>query len=214
VAVAGVAAAACGHPDKKIVDQYFNAVNQQDTQTLQSFAAVNFDKKVDHWDVKQTLGEETAPAPLPDLLAKAKAADKAIAENKKNAAGFQMDHFSDVEVVREADKKGSPAPARVAAVAQQWHAFGQKDRDLRKALADAKDAADKERRNVVRSVGDLPDVDTLTGDMTTRRLLVNLTVGGQPQDYVMTLRRYSLKNAQGGQVNSRWVVQSLAPGNS
>ncbi len=203
----------CGHPEKRIVDQYFNAVNQQDTQTLQSFAAVNFDKKVDRWSVKQTLAEEQATAPLPDLLAKAKAADKAIAENKKAAAGYQMDHFNDVEQVRDADKKGAAVPAKLASVAQQWKAFALKDRDLKKALADAKDAADKERRSVIRSVGDLPDVDILTGDMSTKKLLLSLTVAGQTQDYVMTLRKYTLKNPQGGQVMSRWVVQSLTPGN-
>jgi len=35
------------HPEKGVVDQYFNAVNAKDSQTLSSFAAVSFDKKVD-----------------------------------------------------------------------------------------------------------------------------------------------------------------------
>ena len=29
---------ACGHPEQRIVDRYFNAVRQKDNQTLQSFA--------------------------------------------------------------------------------------------------------------------------------------------------------------------------------
>ena len=38
--------AACGHPEKSVVDSYFNAVNAHDNQTLSSFAVVSFDKPV------------------------------------------------------------------------------------------------------------------------------------------------------------------------
>ena len=40
----GLVLAACGHRDQRLVDQYFNAVNSKDNQTLGSFAAVGFDK--------------------------------------------------------------------------------------------------------------------------------------------------------------------------
>ena len=49
----GMAAAvtACGHPDQRVVDQYFNALRQGDTQTLTSFALVQLDQKVDSWKI-------------------------------------------------------------------------------------------------------------------------------------------------------------------
>ena len=84
-AVLALLGAACGHPEKSVVDQYFNAVNAKDTQTLSSFAAVTFDKKVDRWTIKQTISEDKKPAPLPDLVQKAKEADAAVAANKKAA---------------------------------------------------------------------------------------------------------------------------------
>ena len=52
----GLALAACGHRDQRLVDQYFNAVNSKDNQTLGSFAAVGFDKKVDRWRIATVLG--------------------------------------------------------------------------------------------------------------------------------------------------------------
>ena len=55
---------------------------------------------------------------------------------------------------------------------------------------------------------------TLAGDMTVKKLLLSVTVAGQPTDYVMTLRKYNLKNAQGGTVMSRWVVQGLTEGSN
>lgn len=207
-------AVACGHPDDRIVNQYFNAVNQQDTQTLQSFAAVAFDKKVDKWSVKQTLSEETAEAPLSGLLTKVRDGDKAVAENKKAFGAYNLDHFNELQAVQEARKKGTAVPASAKEAEKQYDTFSAKDRDLKKALAEAKDAAEKEKRAVIRSVGDLPDLDSLTGEMTTKKLLLSLTVGGQASDYVMTLRKYNLKNAQGGAVMSRWVVQALTPGSN
>ena len=46
VVVAAAVVVACGHAEQRVVDQYFGAVNQGDDQTLASFAAVKFDKKV------------------------------------------------------------------------------------------------------------------------------------------------------------------------
>ena len=59
-AVVALAGVACGHPEKSVVDQYFNAVNAKDTQTLSSFAAVTFDKKVDRWAISRSCGGRTA----------------------------------------------------------------------------------------------------------------------------------------------------------
>ena len=72
---AGLAAVAvaCGHPDQRVVDQYFGALRQGDTQTLTSFARVQFDQKVDDWKIVASQPESQAPAPLPELLKKVQA---------------------------------------------------------------------------------------------------------------------------------------------
>jgi hypothetical protein len=209
-----VGAAACGHSEKSVVDQYFGAINQGDTQTVQSFAAVLFDKKVDRWEIKKTLDETKVPAPLPALIADANAKEKAVADNKKTAQFYSNDHFADVQSVKDALSRNAPVPAKLQDVAKQWKEFGDKDREGKRAAAIAKDQVEKERRNVARSAGQSDDIDGMTGDMVTKRLLLSLTIAGQPQDYVMTLRKYDLKNAAGGKVNSRWVIQALAPGSN
>ena len=58
---------ACGHPEQRVVDQYFNAVNAQDNQTLSSFSIVKFDKKLDKWSIVQVSADQKAPASLPEL---------------------------------------------------------------------------------------------------------------------------------------------------
>jgi len=209
--VAALAGAACGHPEKSVVDQYFNAVNAKDTQTLSSFAAVTFDKKVDRWAIKKTISEDKKPAPLPDLVQKSKDADAAVAANKKAASAWSLDRFNDIEAVREARKANKPVPAKLGEVATKWDDFNTKDRDLKKSVATSKEAVDKEKRSVARSIGDVDDVESLKGEVTEKQIEVDLTIGGQVQPYVMTLRKYDIKRDNGQRVNSRWVIQNLQP---
>lgn len=203
----GLATAACGHKHQSLVDQYFNAVNAKDNSTLGSFAAVGFDKKVDKWRIAKEGDEEKSPMPLIELLAKQKELEKGVADNKKAATAYSMDHYADVDQVREARKAGKPVPAKLTAVAAEWDKFNQKDRDLKKALADANAAVEKEKRNLERSLGPQDNLEGLSGDVVTKRLDLALTINGEEQPYVMTLRKYDIK----GSARPRWVVHDLKP---
>lgn len=204
----GLAGAACGHPEKKVVDQYFLATNANDTQTLSSFAAVKFEKKVDRWSIASVGAESRVPAPLPDLAQKAKDIDAEMAENKKAASAYRNDHFAEVDQVRST--KDGKIPPKLQSVKADWDKFEQKDKELKKALAEAKDALEKERRNVALSVGDVNDVETLKGEMLSKDVELDLTIQGQSTPYVMTLRKYELEPAgQGQRLISRWVVFGL-----
>lgn len=202
----------CGHPEQKVVDQYFVAVNQKDNQTISSFAVVGFEHKVDNWSITQVSPENRQPAPLAELVKAREAADAAVSDNKKAASAYALDHIAEVDQVREAHKKGQTVPAKLAGVAAAWDKFNQQDRDLKKALAEAKDAVEKEKRNVVLSVGQLDDLESLTGEMITKDVDLKLTVGGEAKDYVMTLRKYEMSSGEKGpRVVSRWVIYNLTP---
>jgi len=202
-----LALAACGHRHQRLVDQYFNAGNAKDNQTLGSFAAVGFDKQVDRWRIAKESDEEKAPIPLTDLVAKQKELDKAVAENKKAATAYSMDHYAEVTQVRDARAAGKPVPAKLAGVGSEWDKYNQKDRDLKKQLADANAAVEREKRNLERSLGPTENAEGLSGDMLTKRLDLVLTINGQEQPYVMTLRKYDIK----GGARPRWVIQDLKP---
>jgi hypothetical protein len=211
VLAATLASAACSPPEKRIIDQYFNAINAEDTQTLSSFAAVRFDKKVQSWKVVSVGEEAKEAAPLPDLYAKAQASEQAVAENKKKAQAYSLDHYNDIQAVLEARKKNAAVPARLQETAATWDTFNQKDRELKKEAAEAKDAFEQEKRYVTLSVGQVEGIETAAGEMQTKQVDLNLTVDGQVQDYVMTLRRYNLTGETAQRVISRWVVFRLAP---
>ena len=69
-----------------------------------------------------------------------------------------------------------------------------------------------ERRNTQLSVGQVAGIDTLTGEVVTKDVELELTIDGQVQPYVMGLRKYELEDdGSGARMMSRWVVQTLDP---
>ena len=198
------------HPEKGVVDQYFNAVNAKDTQTLSSFAAVNFDQKVDRWAITETLDEQKGPAPLADLAKKVRDLEAEQAANTRAARAYNNEHYAELDQLK-ALKAGAAVPAKLQPVKAEWDKFNEKDRELKKSIAAAKSEVERERRSVVRSVGDVDDVEGLTGEMKEKQIKLDLTIGGQTQPYVMTVRKYEMKRDSGPRVVSRWVIQSPQP---
>ena len=211
MALALAAALGCSsHPEKGVVDQYFNAVNAKDSQTLSSFAAVSFDKKVDRWTIKDTLDETKSPAPLPALSQKVKDLEAELAANTKNARAYNNDHYVELDQLK-ALKPGAAVPAKVAPVKAEWDKFSEKDRELKKSIANAKAEVEKEKRSVVRSIGQADDVESLAGEMKEKEIELDLTIAGQVQPYMMKVRKYARTRASGPRVVSRWVVLELTP---
>ena len=206
-----VTGAACGHPEQRVVDQYFNALRAGDNQTLTSFAMVGFDKKVDRWSITATQPETRTPAPLPELAKKLKAAEESLAANKKAAGAYALDHYAEIDKIRDLEKKNAKIPPALNAVHDRWADFNQKDRELKKAVAEAKEALEREKRNVTLSMGQMDNLDSLTGEMVSKQIDLALTIGGKVQPYVMRLRKYELQGGTAARMMSRWVVQSLEP---
>ena len=205
-----LAGAACGHPEKQVVDNYFNAVRAKDNQTLSSFASVRFEKPVQSWVIKDTVEETSEPLPLPGLVEKLKQAEAAEAANTKEARAYNVDQAGALEEVRDLKAKGKAIPAKLATVATRLEEFNQKNRDARKALAEAKEAVERERRNMALSVGTTEGLDAMQGEVKTKKIAVDITIEGQTQPYVMTLKKYEAKR-EGPRVVSRWMIQSLQP---
>jgi hypothetical protein len=206
-----LAGAACGHPEKSVVDNYFNAVRAKDNQTLASFATARFERPVQAWAIKDTVEETTEPLPLPALAEKLKQAEAAQAANTKDARAYNLEHFAEIDQARAAKSKSKPVPAKVAPVAARWEEFNQKDRETKKAVAEARDALEKEKRNMALSVGTPEGLEGMQGEVKTKKIAVDITIEGQgSQPYVMTLKRYEVKR-EGPRIQSRWIIQSLQP---
>jgi hypothetical protein len=210
LAIAGLA---CSSAEKNVVNQYFTALRANDQGTLTSFAMVAFDQKVDDWKVV-TVGPETkAPVTLPDLVKKQKELEAQLATNTRDARawGNDLDVYPKLDTVRSLEQKGQKIPANLQPIHEKWTGFNTRDRELKKGVAEAKAAVEREKRNVGLSVGQAEDVESLGGEVLSKDVDLNLTIDGQVKPYVMTLRKYELTGGSGPRMISRWVVQSLTP---
>lgn len=211
LALAGLA---CSSAESKVVDQYFTALRANDQNTLTSFAMVAFDQKVDDWKITSEGPPVTGPATLPDLVKKQKDLQAEFDKNTRDARawGNDLKIYPDLEKVREARQKNAKIPAALQPIADKWDGFQNEDKRLRRAIAEAKAAVEREKRNVSLSIGQVEDVENLAGEVTQRDIDLDLTIAGAVKPHTMTLRRYDLKGAEGGpRMMSRWVIQSLTP---
>ena len=210
LAVAGLA---CSSTESNVVNQYFTALRANDQGTLTSFAMVAFDQKVDDWKVVSVGPGTKTPAMLPDLVKKAADIEARQKANEKEyrAWGNDLAVYTKLDRMRATRAKGGKMPADLQATADKFDAFQAKDRELKKAVSDAKAAVEREKRNAALSVGQTDDIETLTGEVLSKDVDLNLTLGGQVKPYVMTLRKYELTGGTGARMVARWVVQSLVP---
>ena len=210
LAVAGLA---CSSPEKNVVNQYFGALRANDQGTLTSFAMVAFDQKVDDFEVVSVSPGTKTPATLPGLVKKTAELEAQQKANEKEypAWGNDLAVYPKLEKMRAARAKGGKMPADLQPTADKFDAYQAKDRDLKKAVSDSRAAVEREKRNVALSVGQSDDIETLTGEVLSKDVNVNLTIGGQVKPYVMTLRKYELTGGTGSRMVARWVVESLVP---
>jgi hypothetical protein len=211
VLVVAALSVACGGSETRVIDQYFNALKANDNTTLTSFAAVAFDKKVDAWKIKGSSPETRSPAILPDLAKKVSDLEAELAANKKAAGAYSLEKYSDIDKVKDLQKAGKPVSGNLKEVADKWAQFNDKDRELKTQLGKAKAALEREKRNATLSVGQQDDVANLSGEVVSKTVDVDLTIAGQVQPYVMTLRKYELSGGSGPRQVSRWVIQNIAP---
>jgi hypothetical protein len=204
---------ACSSAESNVVNQYFTALRADDQNTLTSFAMVAFDQKVDDWKVVAVGPETRSPATLPDLVKKVAELDSQQKANEREYRtwGNDLAIYPKLEEMKAARAKGAKLSGALQPIADKFDAFQAKDRELKKALADAKAAVEKEKRNVALSVGQSDDIETLTGEVLSKDVDLTLTIAGQAKPYVMTLRKYELTGGSGPRMVSRWVVQSLEP---
>jgi len=208
----GVAACSGGR-EANVVNQYFTALRANDTNTLTSFASVQFDQKVDDYKIVAVGPETKTPATLPELVQKQKDLEAELAKNTRDARawGNDLDIYPKLDQVRTLEQKGGKIPANLLPIQEKWKGYNDKDRELKRAVADAKAAVEREKRNVALSVGQDEEMETLTGELITKDIDIDLTIGGQVKPYTMTLRKYDVGGGTGGRLVSRWVVSSITP---
>ena len=214
LAIAALSAACGGGQEGQIVDTFFRAVQAKDTQTTASVSVAAFDKAVKSWKVQEIGQEQRAPAPLPGLAEALKAADEAVALNKKAYNDYFNAHPLEVDKVKPIVEGGSnaPIPANLKQYADAWKKFLDDDKALKTKAADAKIAYDREARLVEMSTRQKgADANALTGEVVTKTVTVEVESEGDVKTHTIQIRKYDVAAAgQTVKLQSRWLIQSIS----
>ena len=209
--VLGLAAAGCGGgSEAKVIEQYLKALRAKDNMTLSSFSAARFEQPVQSWSIKGTVEENKEPMPLPELMRKMKDSEAALSQNMKEYKAYYQAHPNEVEQVNKLSHDAKPT-GRLQSTFSDWQKFTQKERDLKKSLAESREAVEREKRTMTFSLGPVTDVESLQGEVETKKVEVELTINGQSQPYLITVRKYNVKRESGPPVTSRWMIQNVTP---
>lgn len=214
VGIVGLALAtgSCAPPEKSVVDNYFRAIIANDNQTLSSFAVVKFDKQVESWSIAEVGPEVRSPATLPDLAKKVTDAKTALDQARREYNNYFNEHPTEVGEARELLKDEQPIPRKLEEVAAEVQSFSERIKEATSASGAAKDELAREKKLVQLSVGDVANIETLEGEQVEKRVDLAVTIEGQSQNYVMTLRRYQLEAGESAaRMMSRWLVYDLTP---
>jgi hypothetical protein len=203
---------ACGNQETQVIENFFRAVQAKDNQTVTSFSMVQFDQEVKSWKVKSVGEEQRTTAPLAGMATALKAADDAVAQNKKDAGAYFNAHPLEVDKVKPLVENGGAVPANLQKTADDWKKFNDADRDLKTKAAEAKQAYEREKRLVVMSTGQAQTADTLVGELITKTAVVDVETAAGPKTYSIQLRKYDVApSGQTTKTMSRWLIQAITP---
>ena len=198
LAVLALAAATwpAAHPEKTVVDQYFNAVNAKDNQTLSSFAAVQLRPDGRELGDQEDDSEEKEPAPLPELVTEGEGRWRPQqAANTKAARAYSLDHFADIDAGARTPKAERPVPAKLRARGQpSGTSSTRRTASSRRRWPRPRTRWRRRSATCALLGGRVEDVEALPGEVHDQE-----DRGGphhrrpEPQPYVMTLRKYELK---------------------
>ncbi|MBK5257093.1 MAG: hypothetical protein JJE39_13770 [Vicinamibacteria bacterium] len=203
---------ACGSQEGHVIESFFRATLAKDSQTVSSFAVVQFDEPLKSWKVKSIGEEQRVPTPLGDLAAAHNAAEEAAAQNKRDQGAYFNAHPLEVDTVKSMVENGAAVPAKLQETAAAWKKFMDADNELKGKVSETQGAYDREKRLVTMSTGKGPDADSLVGDLVTKTAIVEVDTGVEVKTYAIQLRKYDVApTGQATKVMSRWLIQSITP---
>lgn len=209
--LAAAAIATCGGGEDALIESYFKALKAGDVRGLETIASVQLDEEVEAWTRLGSSEEKRAPVTLPELTKRYESAQAEFDAQREKSSRYALDHLSAVDKVQALQEQEKKIPAELQEVAEAWAELSSREEELKAALAEAREAMQREKRVCEISAGEADDLGTAAGEVLTKEVELSLTIGGEAKPYVMTLRRYMLEETDTPHEISRWIVYDLKP---
>ncbi|MBM3295032.1 MAG: hypothetical protein FJY82_10975 [Candidatus Aminicenantes bacterium] len=200
------------HPEKGLLDRYFNAISLNDVTTMSTMAVDPIRIDFSSWKIVSVSEEKIVPATLPDL----NATELDLKKQLEQHVGPTLDAKDALDVAKDEYTGARSAAARAAAKAKMDAAQTKYDeeyklhQDLQRRYNETKAAASKEEEitNFSLGAGQLPNIRDLKGNIHSKVLEVEvIQKDGQAKKYQIMMMMYRLKDeVTSVSHNGRWVI--------
>ena len=212
-------------PEEKVVRDFFRASRLRDYGALGTFATASFDPQSDgqvqNFKVISVSPERSTPYPIPKYAKAfddAKAADDSFTKDKND---YQRVNIDAIKRVVDAEVGKKPIAKKDAPVKDMWEKLRDDSAKHAKTVSDARTELNHFKglaeMSLSRPNGPTPDVTKFNGNLVQKDVVVDATVTppqGQAaqKTLTVTIERCVGKDAEGKDVNGRWIVTHVKGG--
>ena len=195
------------HPEKGLLDRYFNALSLNDLQTLSTMAIEPAEIDFKSWKIVTVSEVETEPFKLPEL-------DQRINELKKKVDGSVDETLTARDALDEAKfelerRRTRANRQKVDELQAKYDELYEQTKQLQKEYNQAKEQAQRAEEIALFSLGgDYPAIRQFTGDINKKHVDISVTTAeGNEQMYRVYMRQYELTDPTTNLThNGRWII--------
>ncbi len=199
------------HPEKGLLDRYFNALSLDDVTTLSTMALEPVDFKFKSWKIVSISEELIKPAELFDMNTQ----EQELKKKKDESVGVTLDAKA---MLDDAAFERDNARTRAAKRAAQkkidelqiiYDEQYEKHQALQKEYNLAQEAANREEEISGFSLGaEYPNIRVFKGEVASKEVEVQVTgVDGAVNNYNIYMRKYTLQDEDNNLSHrGRWII--------
>lgn len=204
-------ASCSSHPEKGLLERYFNALSLKDSTTLSTMAIspANFD--FESWEITNVSEDVITPFTLAEMDAK----ENDLKKQQQDSVGITLNSRDDLDEAIFEHNNARSRTARAGAQKKvdelqeaydlQKEAHDQLQKDLNMAM---EQASNEEKIASFSLGGDYPGIRAFVGEVFSKEVDVNITMqDGTNSNYKIFLKRYVLQDESTNMSHrGRWII--------
>jgi hypothetical protein len=194
------------HPEKALLDKYFNAMSFNDLNTLSTMAIEPADFEFDSWEITNVSEESIEPFALSEMDQKEKELKKKVDDSTINT----LDARDAMDVAKfEMERRRTRANINKFNEAEEkYNTMYEAHKELQKEYNEMEKAAEREEKISLFSLGgDFPRIRQFEGDVHKKEVEIIVKRNGEEANYKIYMSQYELTDPENNITHTgRWII--------